>query len=102
MNTLIYVNEKENEAVQFYFGYFMSGVFARRREDGLWDCCVVMYQPQAWRLGPGLRYAGAPDLHHPISGERLVAVLGGNSYRAVVAAESPTGALEAFEAALQD
>jgi len=102
MNTLIYVNDKEDEVVQFYFGYSISGVFARRREDGLWDVREVMYQPQAWSLGPGLWYAGAPDLYHPISGERLVAVRGSNSSRAIVAAESPAAALAAFEAALQE
>ena len=99
MNVLTYVNENKNEIIKFYFGPSMSGVFARRREDGRWDCCQVQYQPESWPLGQCMWYVNAPAIYHPVTGEKLVAVRGSNSFRAFIEASSPTEALIAFEEA---
>lgn len=98
MNTLTYVNENKSEIVQLFYGYSMSGVFARRLEDGRWDVCQVQYQDASVALAQDMWRVNAPELFHPLSGEKLIAVRGSNSFRAFIEASSPTEALVAFEA----
>lgn len=99
MNILTYVNKSKNEVIRLHFGS-LSGVFARRCEDGRWVCCQVQYQPESQGLVQNMWRIDAPALFHPATGEKLVAMRGANCFRAFVEAGTPDEALAAFEAVI--